>query len=154
MRSSSHRHVPVTTGLGGAPTRITGCPQRAHQARTTPHHGGARAGDVPRSIRVRPGTKAYDDKDDSDKDSRGRTKRGHLAPFMMLLCRSGLCVVGCLVPDPRAVTDLPDWRRELAVFAVDDFIEADHVRDRSFDIPQDLTIAVCSTVHSASTSAI
>lgn len=104
------------------------------------------------------GTKAYDDKDDvidalqtgilsrklvryAYKDSRGRTQRGNLAPFAMLLYRHGLYVVGYRVRDPSTVKDLTDWRRWLGVFAVERFIEADHVRDRSFDVPSDFTIA-------------
>ena len=110
------------------------------------------------------GTKAYDDKDDvidalqtgilsrklvryAYTDSRGRTKRGHLAPFAMLLYRHGLYLVGGRVRDPREITDLRDWRRALGVFAVERFIEADHVRDRSFEVPQDFTIA--SVLHGA-----
>lgn len=104
------------------------------------------------------GTKAYDDKDDvidalqtgilsrklvrfSYKDSRGRTQRGHLAPFAMLLYRHGLYVVGCRVRDPGQATDLADWRRALGVFAVERFTDADHVRDRSFQVPPDFAIA-------------
>jgi len=104
------------------------------------------------------GTKVYDDKDDiidalqtgilsrklvrySYKDSRGRTQRGHLAPFAMLLYRHGLYVVGCRVGDANAARDLSDWRRSLGVFAVERFNDADHLRDRSFDVPADFTIA-------------
>ena len=104
------------------------------------------------------GTKAYDDKDDiidalqtgilsrklvryAYRDSRGRTQRGQLAPFAMLLYRHGLYVVGCRVRDPGANKDLGDWKRSLGVFAVERFTDADHLRDRSFDVPPDFVVA-------------
>ena len=104
------------------------------------------------------GTKVYDDKDDvidalqtgilsrklvryAYKDSRGRKQRGHLAPFAMLLYRHGLYVVGCRVRDPSAAKELGDWRKALGVFAVERFTDADHVRDRSFDVPADFTVS-------------
>lgn len=104
------------------------------------------------------GTKAYDVKDDiidalqtgilsrklvryGYRSSGGRTQRGHLAPFAMLLYRHGLYVVGCRVREPSTAQDLGDWRRFLGVFAVERFIAADHVRDRSFEVPPDFTIA-------------
>jgi len=110
------------------------------------------------------GTKVYDDKDDvidalqtgilsrklvrySYKDSRGRAQRGHLAPFAMLLYRQGLYVVGCRVRDPSGAKDLGDWRRSLGVFAVERFSEADHLRDRGFDVPPDF--AVANVLHGA-----
>ena len=33
-----------------------------------------------------------------------------------------------------------DWRRSLGVFAVERFIDADHVRDRSIEVPPDFTM--------------
>ena len=101
------------------------------------------------------GTKAYDDKVDiidaiqtgilsrkivryGYKDSRGRAKRGYLAPFALLLYRHGLYAVGSRGNDPEIETS--DWPTTLGVFAVERFTEADHLRERSFDIPADFKI--------------
>jgi len=110
------------------------------------------------------GAKVYDDMDDvidalqtgilsrkvvryGYKGSGGRTQRGHLAPFAMLLYRHGLYIVGCRVSDPSAAKDLGDWRKTLGVFAVERFTAADHVRDRSFEVPADF--AVSKLLHGA-----
>ena len=66
----------------------------------------------------------------------------------MLLYRHGLYVVGCRARDPSGAKDLGDWRRSLGVFAVERFIDADHVRDRSFEVPPDFTIT--NVLHGAS----
>jgi predicted DNA-binding transcriptional regulator YafY len=101
------------------------------------------------------GTKAYDGKEDiidalqtgilsrkvvryAYKDSRGRAKRGHLAPFALLLYRHGLYAVGCHSPDARV--DTSGWRRTRGVFAVERFSEAEHVRESAFDIPADFKV--------------
>lgn len=101
------------------------------------------------------GTKAYVGKDDiidalqtgvlsrklvryAYRDSRGRTQRGHLAPFALLLYRHGLYAVGCRTSDGRV--DTSDWRRTLGVFAVERFNEAEHLRERAFDVPADFQI--------------
>ena len=101
------------------------------------------------------GTKAYEDKGDiidaiqtgilsrkvvrySYKDSRGRATRGYLAPFALLLYRHGLYAVGSRGNDPAIETS--DWRRTLGVFAVERFTEADHLRERIFEIPSDFKI--------------
>jgi len=102
------------------------------------------------------GTKAYEGKDDiidslqtgilsrklvryAYKDSRGRTQRGHLAPFALLLYRHGLYAVGCRTSDARV--DTSDWRRTLGVFAVERFTDAEHLRECMFEMPTDFQLA-------------
>lgn len=103
------------------------------------------------------GTKAYEGKEDlidalqtgilsrkivrfSYKDSRGRARSGELAPFVILMYRQGLYVVGARLGEGHASSDLHDWRRGLGVFAVERFVEAEHVRKRTFEIPADFKI--------------
>ncbi|MGE0397024.1 MAG: helix-turn-helix transcriptional regulator [Kofleriaceae bacterium] len=101
------------------------------------------------------GTKAYDDKQDvidaiqtgilsrkilrySYKDSRGRAKRGYLAPFALLLYRHGLYAVGST--SSEATVNASSWRTTLSVLAVERFTSAEHLRERSFDMPVDFKI--------------
>lgn len=94
------------------------------------------------------GTKSYDGKEDvidalqtgmlSRKlvrfryaSARGRGKQGYLAPFAMALYRHGLYVVGARLD--RAEDDVA--RSPLEVFAVERFADAEHLRDRSFAMP-------------------
>lgn len=103
------------------------------------------------------GTKVYEGKEDlidalqtgilsrkivrfAYQDSRGRARSGDLAPFVILMYRQGLYVVGARVGDGYASGDLRDWRRGLGVFAVERFVEAEHVRKRTFEIPADFQI--------------
>ncbi|MBV8760169.1 MAG: WYL domain-containing protein [Deltaproteobacteria bacterium] len=103
------------------------------------------------------GTKAYEGKEDlidalqtgilsrkivrfSYKDSRRRARRGDLAPFVILMYRQGLYVVGARVGEGHASPDLRDWRKGLGVFAVVRFVEAEHLRKRTFEIPEDFRI--------------
>ena len=103
------------------------------------------------------GTKAYEGKEDlidalqtgilsrkivrfSYKDSRGRARSGDLAPFVILMYRQGLYVVGARVGEGHASADLHDWRKGLGVFAVERFVEAEHLRKRTFEIPADFQI--------------
>lgn len=103
------------------------------------------------------GTKAYEGKEDlidalqtgilsrkivrfSYKDSRGRARSGDLAPFVILMYRQGLYVVGARVGEGYASADLHDWRKGLGVFAVERFVEAEHLRKRTFEIPADFKI--------------
>ena len=76
----------------------------------------------------------------SYKDSRGRARSGDLAPFVILMYRQGLYVVGARVGEGHASADLHDWRKGLAVFAVERFVEAEHLRKRTFEIPPDFEI--------------
>jgi predicted DNA-binding transcriptional regulator YafY len=101
------------------------------------------------------GTKAYKDKEDiidaiqtgilsrkivryAYKDARGRAKGGYLAPFALLLYRHGLYAVGSYGSEPAI--DTSDWRNTLGVFAVERFTVADHLRERSFEVPADFRI--------------
>jgi len=101
------------------------------------------------------GTKAYDDKEDiidaiqtgifsrkvvrhAYKDARGRAKRGYLAPFALLLYRHGLYAVGARGDDSKIAT--ADWRKTIGVLAVERFTDAEHLRERSFDVPADFKI--------------
>jgi predicted DNA-binding transcriptional regulator YafY len=103
------------------------------------------------------GTKAYADKEDiidalqtgilsqkvvryAYKDSRGRSQRGFVAPYAMLLYRQGLYVIGPRLSDPADGKDTSDWRRRLGNFAVERFIDAEHLRERSFDVPDDFAL--------------
>lgn len=54
--------------------------------------------------------------------------------------RQGLYVVGARVGEGYASADLHDWRKGLGVFAVERFVEAEHVRKRTFEIPADFKI--------------
>jgi predicted DNA-binding transcriptional regulator YafY len=101
------------------------------------------------------GTKAYDDKEDiidalqtgilsrkivryAYKDASGRAKRGYLAPFALVLYRHGLYAVGSRGTD--AAIDTSDWRKALGVFAVERFTDAEHLRERAFDVPSDFKV--------------
>jgi predicted DNA-binding transcriptional regulator YafY len=103
------------------------------------------------------GTKAYEGKEDlidalqtgilsrklvrfSYKDSRSRARSGDLAPFVILMYRQGLYVVGARVGEGYASADLHDWRKGLGVFAVERFVEAEHLRKSTFEIPADFRI--------------
>jgi predicted DNA-binding transcriptional regulator YafY len=54
--------------------------------------------------------------------------------------RQGLYVVGARLGEGYASPDLHDWRRGLGVFAVERFVEAEHLRKRTFEIPADFRI--------------
>jgi predicted DNA-binding transcriptional regulator YafY len=103
------------------------------------------------------GTKAYSDKEDvidalqtgilsqkvvryTYKDSRGRNQQGHVAPYAMLLYRQGLYVVGSRLADPGDGKNTTGWRRRLGNFAVERFTDAEHLRERSFDVPPDFRL--------------
>jgi proteasome accessory factor B len=103
------------------------------------------------------GTKAYDDKEDvidalqtgilsqkvvryAYRDSRGRNQRGFVAPYAMLLYRQGLYIVGARLSDPGDGRNTTDWRRRLGNFAVERFSEAEHMRERSFEVPSDFEL--------------
>jgi proteasome accessory factor B len=104
------------------------------------------------------GTKAYDDKEDvidalqtgilsqkvvryAYKGARGRSTHGYLAPYALLLYRHGLYVIGSRLSDPGAGKDTASWRKALGNFAAERFVEAEHLRERSFDVPPDFRLA-------------
>jgi proteasome accessory factor B len=103
------------------------------------------------------GTKAYDDKEDvidalqtgilsqkvvryAYKDALGRNQRGYVAAYAMLLYRQGVYVVGPRLRDPSEGKDTTNWRKRLGNFAVERFSEAEHLRERSFDVPADFSL--------------
>lgn len=102
------------------------------------------------------GTKLYDDKQDvidalQDgilkqrvvayvyRDGRGRTQRGRLAAYAMLLYRQGLYVVGSRLAATNAERETTAWRKRLGVFAVERFADAEALRER-FDVPADFRL--------------
>lgn len=106
------------------------------------------------------GTKSYEGKDDiinaiqtgilSRKivryryaDARGRGREGFMAPFGMALYRHGLYVIGARLDDAKGdVTDSP-----LAIFAIERFTEAEHLRAHDFSIPKGFSMK--DTLHGA-----
>jgi predicted DNA-binding transcriptional regulator YafY len=99
------------------------------------------------------GTKSYDGKDDiidaiqtgilSRKvvryryaDARGRARSGFLAPFGMVLYRHGLYALGAHLP--RATADVST--SPLSMFAIERFIEAEHLRGHDFVLPAGATM--------------
>lgn len=103
------------------------------------------------------GTKAYEGKEDildalltgvlsrrvvryAYRDARGRARQGHLAPYTMLLYKHGLYVVGCRLREPahgRAI----DAAAPVAVYAVERFTEAEHLRGAPFVAPPGFRIS-------------
>jgi predicted DNA-binding transcriptional regulator YafY len=69
-------------------------------------------------------------------DSRGRGREGFLAPLGMVLYRHGLYAIGARLNDPNSnpATEL------LAIFAIERFTEAEHLRERDFRLPRDFVI--------------
>lgn len=104
------------------------------------------------------GTKAYDGKEDiidaiqtgilfrrvvrhTYRDGRGRVRGGDLAPFVLLLYRQGLYVIGCRVTETTDLHDMIDWRRTRGVWAVERFAEAADQRRRTFTVPRDFDVS-------------
>jgi predicted DNA-binding transcriptional regulator YafY len=105
------------------------------------------------------GTKAYEGKEDvidalqtgilarkvvryAYTDSRGRTQRSFLAPFAMLLYRHGLYAIGRRLKSPeQAKTSFTANASSLGVFAIERFVEAEHVRGSSFVVDPEFRIA-------------
>lgn len=103
------------------------------------------------------GTKAYAGKEDildalltgvlsrrvvrfSYRDARGRVRGGNLAPYTMVLYKHGLYVIGCRLREPgdgKAIAPgMP-----IAVFAVERFTDAEHLRKQAFTPPPDFQIS-------------
>lgn len=103
------------------------------------------------------GTKAYAGKEDvldalltgvlsrrvvefAYQDARGKPRQGYLAPYTMLLYKQGLYVVGCRLREPSdgrtIAADAP-----FAVWAVERFVEASHLRRAPFAVPTGFRIA-------------
>ena len=103
------------------------------------------------------GTKAYEGKEDildalltgvlsrrvvryAYRDARGRDRHGHLAPYTMLLYKHGLYVVGSRLREPgdgRAIAA----GTPIAVYAVERFTAAEHLRTAPFVAPAGFRIA-------------
>jgi len=103
------------------------------------------------------GTKAYEGKEDildalltgvlsrrvvryAYRDARGRARQGYLAPYTMLLYKHGLYVVGCRLREPTDGRAIEPGTR-IAVYAVERFTEADHLRNASFTAPPGFRIS-------------
>jgi predicted DNA-binding transcriptional regulator YafY len=99
------------------------------------------------------GTKSYQGKDDiidaiqtgilSRKvvryryaDGRGRPREGFVAPFGMVLYRHGLYVIGARLEHAKA----DPATSPLAIFAVERFADAEHLREHEFVVPSDFDI--------------
>ncbi len=97
------------------------------------------------------GTKAYEGKEDildalltgvlsrrvvrfAYRGSRGRAGEGYLAPYTMLLYKHGLYVVGCRLREPAEGRAIAPATR-IAVYAVERFTEAEHLRNAPFTAP-------------------
>ncbi len=103
------------------------------------------------------GTKAYEGKEDildalltgvlsrkvvryEYRDARGRSQRGHLAPFAMVLYKHGLYVIGRRLRHPadgKSITDATNLGR----FAVERFTDAEHLRTAPFTPPPGFKVA-------------
>jgi len=103
------------------------------------------------------GTKAYEGKEDildalltgvlsrrvvefAYRDARGRTRRGYLAPFTMVLYKHGLYVIGATLREPADGRAIAPGTR-VAVHAVERFVDARHVRNAPFAPPPGFRIA-------------
>lgn len=103
------------------------------------------------------GTKSYQDKADvidalqtgilggrmvrfTYRDLRGRARSGEFAPFVMVLYRQGLYVVGARVGEGYASPDLHDWRVGRVVLAIERFGDVEPLRKRRFEIPGDFRL--------------
>ncbi|HEU4729533.1 MAG TPA: WYL domain-containing protein, partial [Kofleriaceae bacterium] len=106
------------------------------------------------------GTKAYEGKEDildalltgvlsrrvvrfAYRDARGRERGGYLAPYTMILYKHGLYVVGCRLreaPDGKAGRAIEPGS-SVAVWAVERFTEAEHLRKAAFTAPPGFRIA-------------
>jgi predicted DNA-binding transcriptional regulator YafY len=103
------------------------------------------------------GTKAYEGKEDildalltgvlsrkvvkfSYRDARARVQHGHLAPYTMVLYKHGLYVIGCRLEEPaegRAIAP----GKPIAVYAVERFTDAEHLRNAPFTAPSEFRLA-------------
>ena len=97
------------------------------------------------------GTKAYEGKEDildalltgvlsrrvvrfAYRDARGRVRKGHLAPYTMVLYKHGLYVIGARLAEPAHGRDIPATT-PVAVYAVERFTDAEHLRGSPFASP-------------------
>jgi proteasome accessory factor B len=69
-------------------------------------------------------------------DGRGRNRQGYLAPYGMVLYRHGLYAIGGRLKN----VDSDPSTAEIGVFAIERFVEAEHLRAHEFALPQDFSI--------------
>ena len=78
-------------------------------------------------------------------EHRGRTQRGHLAPYALALYKHGLYAIGRRLKSPEdgatMMHSLP------GVYAIERFAEAEHLRGASYTVPADFDIK--SVIHGA-----
>lgn len=103
------------------------------------------------------GTKAYEGKEDildalmtgvlsrrvvryAYSDARGRGRQGYLAPYTMLLYKHGLYVVGCRLREAAEGKTIAPGA-PIAVYAVERFTDAEHLRSAPFTVPAGFRIA-------------
>jgi predicted DNA-binding transcriptional regulator YafY len=99
------------------------------------------------------GTKSYEGKDDiidaiqsgiinrklvsyRYADARGRSRSGYLPPYRLAMYRHGLYAIGARLKEPDADLEAAS----LGVFAIERFIEAEHLKQFSFKIPEDARV--------------
>lgn len=97
------------------------------------------------------GTKAYEGKEDildalltgvlsrrvvryAYSDARGRAREGYFAPYTMILYKHGLYVVGCRLTEPADGKAIAPGA-PIAVYAVERFTLAEHLRNAPFTAP-------------------
>lgn len=97
------------------------------------------------------GTKAYEGKEDildalmtgvlsrrvvryAYSDARGRGRNGYFAPYTMILYKHGLYVVGCRLREPADGKTIAPGA-PIAVYAVERFTDAEHLRNAPFLVP-------------------
>jgi predicted DNA-binding transcriptional regulator YafY len=83
------------------------------------------------------------------REARGRTQRGHFAPYTMLLYKHGLYVVARRLRRPedgKHLAEQPDAHR-VRVYAAERFTDADHLRHADFTVPPHFRIE--SVMHGA-----
>jgi predicted DNA-binding transcriptional regulator YafY len=74
------------------------------------------------------------------RDARGRSRRGFLAPYTMVLYKHGLYVIGPTLREPADGRAIAPGTRVI-VHAVERFTDARHVRNAAFAPPADFRIA-------------
>jgi predicted DNA-binding transcriptional regulator YafY len=80
-------------------------------------------------------------------DARGRTSRGHLACFAMVLYRHGLYIVGKRLQRPEDGLAIPAGTACDPPFAVERFVDAEALRRTSFAPPSDFKLS--TVIHAA-----
>lgn len=74
------------------------------------------------------------------RDARGRSQRGHLAPFAMVLYKHGLYVIGRRLRRPEDGASIPD-ASDVGVFAAERFVSAEFLKGAAFTPPPDFKLS-------------